>query len=431
MFEFFKSNEFFNFEVTRVLGTAPYGGCEIAEFLDAVGEIKRDKPESWYRAWLKQAEKAEKSAREAQAAGHSTIARNAFFRASNYFRASQYMFFDKPNARDSRVLPLLERSIANFQRGIKFLDGEVKLLEIPYEGHKLPGYLYLPPASKRLPGKTPLVIVSCGADSTQEELYYAGPVAGLELGYAFLTFEGPGQGIVLRRDKIYQRPDWEVVTCAVLDYVESYSTSHPELELDTNRIATTGITLGGYYALRGASDPRVKACVAIDAFYDMWDLVTSRMPPGFINAWTSGWIPDGVVDWMTRFQGKFSFQSHWEVSCASWVMGVERPVDLLKRMREFTFRLPDGGEFLDRVKCPVFVSGAAHSIYFDPELSVGKIMKKLGHLEEEKKEDWVPTQPADGGLQAKIGAWALLHEKTFRFLDQHFEIKRDLIKKIT
>ncbi|CZR58352.1 related to alpha/beta hydrolase [Phialocephala subalpina] len=405
MYEFFKSHEFFNFEITRILGTAPFGGCEIGEFLDAVGEIKRDNPESWHRAWYKQGEKAEKIARDALAAGHSPIARNAFLRASNYFRASQYMFFDRPSAKDSRVLPLLERSIENFQQATKLMDGEVKLLEIEYQGYKLPGYLYLPPTSKRFPGKIPLVVLSCGADSTQEEMYYSLPVAGADLGYAVLTFEGPGQGIVLRRDKIFQRPDWEVVISAVLDHLEIYSTSHPEIELDMNRIATTGLSLGGYYALRGASDPRIKACVAGDAFYDMWDLVTSRMPPGFIKGWTSGWIPDWLVDWMTRFQGRFSFQSHWEVSCSSWIMGTERPVDLLKRMREFTFRLPDG------------------------ELSAGKIMKKLGHIEEVKKEVWIPNDPGEGGLQAKVGAWGLLHEKTFRFLDQHFEIRREAIAK--
>lgn len=42
--------------------------------------------------------------------------------ASNYFRASQYMMFDRPQTPDARVLPILERSISNFIRGIAFLD---------------------------------------------------------------------------------------------------------------------------------------------------------------------------------------------------------------------------------------------------------------------------------------------------------------------
>ena len=250
MYEFFKSHEFYNFELTRVLGTTPSGGCEVAEFLDTVSEIKVNDPESWHRAFFKQAEKAELLACEAKSAGHRVLARNAFLRASNYFRASQYMMFDKPNSPDSRPTSLLERSIENFVSGIELLDGEVKLLNIEYEQYKLPAYLYLPSAAHRLPGKIPIVIVTAGADSTQEELYHTLPCAGPELGYAVLTFEGPGQGIVLRRNQSSQRPDWEIVIKAVLDNLESYVESHPELELDMSRIATTGLSLGGYYALR-------------------------------------------------------------------------------------------------------------------------------------------------------------------------------------
>lgn len=169
--------------------------------------------------------------------------------------------------------------------------------------------------------------------------------------------------------------------------------------------------------------------MALDAFYDMWDLVTPRMPPGFIKLWTSGWIPDWFVDKTTYLQNRFNFQSHWEFECASWIMGVDRPVDLLRKMRQFTFRLPDGGEFLDKVKCPVLASGAGHSIYFDPELSTGKIMRKLGHIEEQNKEAWVPIKPGDGGLQAKVGAWQLAQEKTFKFLDNHFRVTRCEISK--
>ena len=424
MYEFFKSHEFFNFELTRILGTAPYGGCEIAEFLDAVGSIKRDDPESWHRAWQKQAEKAERVAEEAAASGQVTAARGAYLRASNYFRASQYMMFDRPQTPDARVLPILERSISNFLQGISFLDGPVELLDISFEGHHLPGYLYLPSAARRLPGKIPLVINSGGADSTQEELYYMLPFAGPDLGYAVLTFEGPGQGIVLRRDKIHQRPDWEVVIGPVLDFIESYSATHPSLELDTERISIAGVSMGGYYALRGASDPRIKACIAMDPFYDMWDLIMARMPQGFIKLWLNGWIPDGILDALSILQTRVSFQSKWEFMCSTWIFGLQTPSQLLRKTREFTLRLPHGAEFLDRVTCPVFVSGAAHSLYFKPEVSVGRIWDRLGHLTDVQKELWIAKEPADGGLQAKMGASGLMQQRTFRFLDRQFGIKR-------
>jgi hypothetical protein len=46
----FKS-ELFDFELTFILGTATTGGCDIAEFFEAVGKIKKHNPESWYSAW--------------------------------------------------------------------------------------------------------------------------------------------------------------------------------------------------------------------------------------------------------------------------------------------------------------------------------------------------------------------------------------------
>jgi Esterase FrsA-like len=257
MFQFSRS-EFFNFELIRILTTAPYDGCDVAEFLEAVGQIK-DSPDRWHQAWQKQGEKAEAIAKEAGKKGDIIAARRAHFRACNYFRASQCMMFDKPQSPDPRVMPIFRRSMTNFEEAIKFLDGPVKRLEIPYGKHKLPGYLYLPPSSKRLPGKIPLVVNTNGADSTQEENYFMLPAEGPHLSYAVLTFEGPGQGIVLRKDNLHHRPDWEVVTTAVIDHLFHYSSTHLDLELDLDRLSIAGASMGGYYAIRGASDPRIKA----------------------------------------------------------------------------------------------------------------------------------------------------------------------------
>ncbi|KAL9130697.1 MAG: hypothetical protein Q9217_001176 [Psora testacea] len=424
MFQFFKS-EFFDFELIRILGSAPFGGADIAEFLEAVGQIKVNDPESWYRAWHTQGTKAEALAQDAFKTGDVVSARRAYLRSSNYFRASQYMLNDGPMFGDARVLPTVERSIDNFQRGAKLLEGDVHFLKIPYEdGYKLPGYLYLPPTSKRLPGKIPVLINSGGADSIQEELFFMYPAAGPDLGYAIITFEGPGQGIMLRREKLHMRPDWEAVTSRVIDHVYSFSAAHPELELDVDRISIAGASMGGYYALRGASDQRVKACVAIDPFYDMWDLALARMPTSVINLWLAGWVSDGLLNGICNLHSWINFQNRWEFGVAMWMFGLQSPAQCLRKMPGYTLRLEGGGEFLDRVKCPVFVSGAAHSIYFRPEISTTKIFDKLKHLRSRQKELWIPKAPEEGGLQAKCGAWGLATQKSFHFLDEQLGIQR-------
>lgn len=424
MHTFFKG-VFFNFEAVRILGTAPNGGADVAECLDAIGQIKSDDPVSWHHAWATQAEFAESLAKENAKNGNRIAARNAYLRATNYTRASGYMFTGAtPSQQNPRQLPIAEKSVQLFQKAIKLMDGEVRVLDIPFENHKLPGYLYLPPPSKRLPGKTPVVINCSGADAIQEELYFLNPSAGPDLGYAVVTFEGPGQGIPLRKHGLHLRHDFEVVTKCVIDHIIEYSRSYPSLGLDIDRFAVSGSAMGGYFALRAAADPRIKACVAMDPLYDMWDFATAHVSPSFIWAWTNGWLSDGFVNRFLSLIAKFAFQLKWEISIAGGFWGLDNPAEILLRMKKYTFRLKGGGCYLDDVKCPVFVSGAEKSLYLDIEGHTAKVFKALSHLKEQDKELWMSKTPGEGGLQAKMGALGLSNQRTFRFLDRVFNIDR-------
>ncbi|KAI1441984.1 alpha/beta hydrolase [Annulohypoxylon stygium] len=422
MFQFFKSS-FFNFEFIRVLGTAPFGGADTAECLDATSRIKNNDPESWFRAWLALAEKSEVLANEALQDGDRAAARDAFLRSSNYYRASQYMFSDLPGNPEPRIERLFGKSVANFRLATQFLDADVKFLSIPYESRQaLPGYIYLPTPHNRPPGKIPVLINCGGADSTQEELYSLYPASGVERGYAVLTFDGPGQGIMLRRDRLCMRPDWEIVIKSVLDHLETIST---ELDLDLDRIAIAGASMGGYYALRGASDTRIAACISIDPIYDMWDIAIDRMPAAFINAWMSGWLSNNFFNITWRVLSFFDFQIHWELSHCMWIFGKPSAALAMKEMQRWTLRGPrDNVPFLSKIKCPVLVSGATGTIYLRPEISTLRVAEDLAHLPEGYKEVWIAHEPGDGGLQAKVGAWKLLQQRTFQFLDRHLDVWR-------
>ena len=243
MYLFFKS-EFFNFEYTRVLTTIPFGGAELGECLDAATQIRNDDSESWNRAWYTQAEKAQALADAAAANGDKISARDGYLRASNYFRTSHYLFNDRPESPDARLLPLFDRSVANFCQATRLLDPEVRQMKIPYEdGHNLPAYLFLPHPSKRPSEKLPILVTVNGADSTSEELYSLFAAAGCDRGYAVILFDGPGQGAVLRRDKLTMRPDWEVVTSRVIDHIYDLAKENPDLNLDLDRAAIAGTSM--------------------------------------------------------------------------------------------------------------------------------------------------------------------------------------------
>jgi pimeloyl-ACP methyl ester carboxylesterase len=398
MFRIFKS-DFFNFEALRLLSFTAHEGGEIAEFFEAVGKIKDNDTESWYAAWTEAGKKAEALAAESELSGNREAARRAFFRASNYQRAAQFML-SSLIGKDTRVLDDSERSIKNFWRAANLLDSSIRRLEIPYEGKvKLPAYLHLPQPSKRLPGKIPLLVNTVGADATQEEIFFIFPVAALELGYAVLTFEGPGQGIVLRRHNIPFRPDWEVVVTKVLDFAFDYLGKNPDLEIDTTRVALTGSSMGGYLALRGAADERVKACIAVDPFYSMWDLLKGRIPDPVIDTFVAGgFAPDALWDSFLGLLKWLDVQTRWESDLSFWMHGVNRTADMFRRMMEFTFATSDGADYLHKLKCPVFVTGARFSLYALPEVSTDRIYDELVNVPKGEKVKWVGEEPGQGGL---------------------------------
>jgi hypothetical protein len=113
---------------------------------------------------------------------------------------------------DERILKCAERATRDIKSAIRSMEGQVLLLEIPYDGGiDLSGYLYLPPEAKRVPGKIPVLLNLGGADSKKEELHYLFGDAGPELRYAVLIFDGIGLEYVLRKNKIPLRPEFEVV----------------------------------------------------------------------------------------------------------------------------------------------------------------------------------------------------------------------------
>jgi pimeloyl-ACP methyl ester carboxylesterase len=215
------------------------------------------------------------------------------------------------------------------------------------------------------------------------------------------------------------RPDWEVVTATVMDYVSSYAADRPDLELDLDRIAIAGASLGGYFALRGAADARFKACIAVDPIYDLWDFVTKHVSP-ILSLWNRGWVPDTIVNNMVWLGMQLSFQMKWEIVTSARFLGVSTPAEILRAMQQYTLRKRNGC-YLDQLECAVFVTGAADSLYLDVDNHTTRVFDGLKH---QQKQIWVADSPGQGSLQAKMGAMALCNQRVFEFLDKQFDINR-------
>jgi hypothetical protein len=253
--------EAFDFQLMRWLSQTTYSGAEIAECLSTAHLIKDGDIESWLAEWSALAERVEQIGRDCLARGHRVSAREAFLRATTYYEAS---FFFAPDS-DPRKAGLYHRQRDAFRAGGVLLDHPFEVVPIPYEGGKtLPGYFLAVDGSGRA---RPTIMINTGGDGTAERMYFSGGgAAGLRRGYNVLLWEGPGQaGTYLDDRSLVFRPDWEVPAGAALDYLGTRG------DVDHERIAYAGYSMGGYFVPRSAGhDHRIAAGVALALTPEMW-----------------------------------------------------------------------------------------------------------------------------------------------------------------
>src|SRR5260370_38011871 len=150
-------------------------------------------------------------------------------------------------------------ALASFARGVELMAKPIERVEVPSPDGILPGYL-IPSGTN---GPSPVVIFYNGFDVTKELLYGFIGDQFSHRGIACLIIDTPGTGEPLRLRNVASRPDYEVPTAAIVDHLEQRP------DIDPDRVGLLGISLGGYYAPRGAAfEHRIKACAA---WCGVWD----------------------------------------------------------------------------------------------------------------------------------------------------------------
>jgi dienelactone hydrolase len=207
--------------------------------------------DQWCEEWSKAARKHADIADKALAEGHKLTAGAAYIRAALYYQWATFLFVHD----QKQWLTAKQAGDACFKKAAPLVDPPMELMEIPFEGVQLPGYLRKPAGV----AKPPLFIMVPGGDSTKEELFDFGEHI-LKRGIAFFAFDGPGQGLVSAKVKL--RPDFEVPIRAVTDFVLKRA------GVDEKRLAIGGISYGGIFACRAAAfDSRFKAVVSVSSWY--------------------------------------------------------------------------------------------------------------------------------------------------------------------
>jgi pimeloyl-ACP methyl ester carboxylesterase len=233
-----------------------------------------DRWEDWLDAWVATGDVHTGLAEEAEEAGESRSAGEAYVRAALCYHFAKFVWLVELD----RHREATERAIASLYAAHRHLDPGAKRIEIPFEGDTLVGNLRRPAGA----GSAPLVLLLPGLDSTKEEFFNWEEVF-LSRGLATFSFDGPGQGESGFRTHI--RPDYEAAVSAALD----------TLAWD-GPVGAAGVSLGGYYAPRAAArESRLAAVAGVSGafnFGECWD----GLPPLTREAFAHHSGADGEED---------------------------------------------------------------------------------------------------------------------------------------
>lgn len=254
-----------SYQFRRVLGETQEGGGAVSECFQAAARMTPGDTESWFEEWSHVADRNRLRGDEAEARGDVVTARQCRLRAADYYRSAE--FWLAPD--DPRRLATFDR-VEEATRGAgRYFDPPLEVVEIPYEdGSHLDAYFLASPLRPAgAPGPQPVLIAFGGLDSFKDELLFMVGNGALARGISCLLVDGPGQGGTLRRQGIPTRFDYEVPVGRCIDYLERRD------DVDADRIAVSGSSLGGYYAARAAAyEPRLAAAVSHGAIWSIPDL---------------------------------------------------------------------------------------------------------------------------------------------------------------
>jgi 2,6-dihydroxypseudooxynicotine hydrolase len=204
----------------------------------------------WLPAWVATGDEHRALAEEAEAAGRSLTAGEAWVRAALCFHFAKFVWILDVERNHETTRKAREALYAAH----RVLDPSAERIEVPWDGATLVGNL-------RGPRDVPLVLLIPGLDSTKEEFFHWEEVF-LQRGLATFSFDGPGQGESGFATHI--RADYEIPVSAALDALDWPAP-----------VGAAGVSLGGYYAPRAAArEPRIRAVAGVSGPFDFgecWD----------------------------------------------------------------------------------------------------------------------------------------------------------------
>ena len=214
---------------------------DVEKIVAALTSLDKD---HWAGLWSEVGLEYEERGDALEKAGEGKKAGEAFYLAYDYCRIGRY-----PCPSTSGKRHAYQHSLRMFRKAAKYFEVPLEVVELPFKGRKLVGYLQLPPRAKH----PPVAIHWGGVDGYKEDRQR--PNAMLHaMGIATLVIDMPGTG---ENTVLYLDPDAERTFSAWLDYLAARK------DVDGRRVGVWGGSFGGYWAARLAHTEakRLKAAV--------------------------------------------------------------------------------------------------------------------------------------------------------------------------
>lgn len=351
------SDSSFSYELLRTASLSRSFGADTGEVLQAAGSIIPGDLESFSSAFNKLANHVYAQAQVINATLDPVTARNAFFRASTYFRSAD--FYLHGNASDPRLTAFWANQTAAFNSAIALLPipGERITLKAASGNFSIP-CIYYRAEGANATNPRPTVILGNGYDGAQEEMLHATGFDALARGYNVITYEGPGQPTVRREQNLGFITEWETVVTPVVDYL--LSGARPEV--DGSKLGLFGYSMGGFLALRAAAfEHRLAAVFAVDGLYSVFEPYYNTLQGPVKDLWDAGNYSafDAEVDAYLA-SGLADTETVWSLQQGIWSFDVSTVSEFLRKTEPMTL----AGGLAQQVTCPVWIGAPSEDIFF-------------------------------------------------------------------
>jgi len=256
----------------------PMGVDAIADF--RLAESRIHKFADMVPVFTELAERRQRLAEVAEAAGHQVAARENYFYAAALFGTAEWTIWEDT----AQLVALDDRKNACYAAYGRLADHHVERVEIPFGNSFIPAWFHLPAGYA---GGQVHTVLSCGGMDQAKELnvnLYGDKF--LQRGFAVLAFDGPGQGESPIRGVKFTPTAWIEAGEAIMEWC------HARPEVDDERIVGFGLSFGSYWMSQiAATQPSLRgAAVALVCHEPGAHMIFEMASPSFKARfmWMSG-----------------------------------------------------------------------------------------------------------------------------------------------